>query len=274
MYTALVFDPIFNLLLWFVELSGYSMGLAVILLTVVIRIILYMPMHRSMMHSKTMQELQPKIAEIKKLHGDNQQQMAMATMALYKEHGVNPFSSCLPILLQIPVLLGVFGVLRLDFSDAAVVAEHAYSSFKDIDLTKIQFDFFGFDMGVLVSDAVSGGAYVYLALPVLVGVTQYYSLKLAMASSHKKVQDITPNESDEPDKMKQMESMSKLMLKFLPLFVTAISYTFQSALSLYWIVSTLFGIGQQFVINAMWKRRNAAGASSNSDVNVKVEVIE
>lgn len=275
MYDLLFFDPLFNAFLYLLQFSGYSMGLAIILLTVLVRAVLYIPMHKSMMNSKTMQKLQPRLQEIRKEHADNQQALAMATMALYKEHGVNPLSSCLPILLQIPVLLAVFGVLRLDFADTAILAEHAYADFAAFDLSLINFDFFGLDMSLIVSEGMKEGAkYFYAALPILVGLSQYFSLKLVTAQNHKKITDITPNEKDEPNQMKQMEQMSQMMTRILPMFVTIISYTFQAGLSIYWFVSTVLGIFQQLFINAYWEKLNKARITTRGASDVTVEVID
>jgi len=204
MYTTFIFDPIFNLFLWLIQTSAFSIGLAIVFLTIAVRLALYIPMHRSMMHSKSMQELQPKIQEVRNKYKDDQQELAKKTMALYKEHGVNPFSSCLPIILQIPILLAVFGVLRLDFTDPTILS-HAYETFKGFDLAAMNLDFLGFDMTKTISEGVNEGMPYYIVLPILVGVSQYISLKLAMKRTHKKVTDVT-SESEETDQMKQTNS--------------------------------------------------------------------
>jgi membrane protein insertase Oxa1/YidC/SpoIIIJ len=168
----------------------------------------------------------------------------------------------------------VFGVLRLDFNLPETMS-YAYEKFAGFDVTALKTDFFGFEVPTMVSEAVSAGDYSYVILPVLVGVSQYYALKLAMKKNHEKVLDITPDESKEPDKMKEMEKMSGMMTKFLPVFVGVMSYTFQAGLSIYWISSTVFGIFQQIAINKSWERRKKGlDVASGGRSAVKAEVVD
>jgi YidC/Oxa1 family membrane protein insertase len=112
-FQTIFFEPIFNLLVFLYNIvPGNDMGIAIILLTVLIRLVLYPLNKQSIKSQKSLQDLQPKIAELKEKYKGNQQEMGKAMMELYKENKVNPFSSCLPLLIQFPFLIAVFYVFR------------------------------------------------------------------------------------------------------------------------------------------------------------------
>jgi YidC/Oxa1 family membrane protein insertase len=126
MFHTILTQPLFNLLLIiYSAIPGHDFGVAVIILTIIVRLILWPLVTRQLHSQKALQSIQPEVAKIKqKTKGDRQKETEML-MELYKEKGTNPFSSILPLLVQIPVFLALYSVLRHSLS-AASVAKEAY----------------------------------------------------------------------------------------------------------------------------------------------------
>ena len=186
-------------------------GVAIILLTILVRLLFWPLTHKSTVGMKKMQELQPKMKEIQAKFKDNPQRLQQETWALYREAKVNPMSSCLPMLIQIPVFIALFNVLR-----SAV--ELRYAPFLWIgDLSEPE--------GLFASWFPFGGLNI---LPILMAVST--GLQSAF----------TPSTGD--------KSQQKMMMIFMPLMMLFMFYSFPSALSLYWFLSNLFSIVQMWII--------------------------
>jgi len=109
-FNETLYRPLFSLLVWvYNTIPGHDLGVAIILVTIFLRIVLYPLSHKALKSQKALQELQPKIKEIQKKFKDKQEQ-AKATMEFYKENKINPFSGCLPLLIQLPILIGLYRV--------------------------------------------------------------------------------------------------------------------------------------------------------------------
>ena len=186
-------------------------GVAIILLTILVRLLFWPLTHKSTVGMKKMQELQPKMKEIQAKFKDNPQRLQQETWALYREAKVNPMSSCLPMLIQIPVFIALFNVLR-----SAV--ELRYAPFLWIgDLSEPE--------GLFASWFPFGGLNI---LPILMAVST--GLQSAF----------TPSTGD--------KNQQKMMMIFMPLMMLFMFYSFPSALSLYWFLSNLFSIVQMWII--------------------------
>ena len=186
-------------------------GVAIILLTILVRLLFWPLTHKSTVGMRKMQELQPLMKEIQTKYKDNPQRMQQETWALYREKKVNPMSSCLPMLIQIPVFIALFNVLR-----SAV--ELRYAPFLWIsDLSEPE--------ALFASWFPFGGLNL---LPILMAVST--GLQSAF----------TPSTGD--------KSQQKMMMVFMPLMMLVMFYSFPSALSLYWFLSNLFSIVQMWLI--------------------------
>ncbi|MCL4139787.1 UNVERIFIED_CONTAM: hypothetical protein GTU68_031534 [Idotea baltica] len=150
------------------------MGLAIILLTIVVRLILFVPNQKAMASQRELQRLQPKMTELKEKHKDNQQLLAMKTMELYKTHKINPMSSCWPILLQMPFLIGLYYIILAGLSPH--MTYFLYSFQKDADLTAVDNLFLGLDLTVPN----------IIPLAIMVGAAQWFALRLANMRMKKK----------------------------------------------------------------------------------------
>ena len=196
-------------------------GIAIILLTILVRLLFWPLTHKSTVGMKKMQELQPKMKEIQAKFKDNPQRLQQETWALYREAKVNPMSSCLPMLIQIPVFIALFNVLR-----SAV--ELRYAPFLWIgDLSEPE--------GLFASWFPFGGLNI---LPILMAVST--GLQSAF----------TPSAGD--------KNQQKMMMIFMPLMMLFMFYSFPSALSLYWFLSNLFSIVQMWIIRRQTAAKTAA----------------
>ena len=196
-------------------------GVAIILLTILVRLLFWPLTHKSTVGMKKMQELQPKMKEIQAKFKDNPQRMQQETWALYRENKVNPMSSCLPMLIQIPVFIALFNVLR-----SAV--ELRYAPFLWIgDLSEPE--------ALFSSWFPFGGLNI---LPILMAVST--GLQSAF----------TPSTGD--------KSQQKMMMIFMPAMMLFMFYSFPSALSLYWFLSNLFSIVQMWIIRRQTAAKTAA----------------
>ena len=199
-------------------------GIAIILLTILVRLVFWPLSHKSTVGMKKMQEIQPKIKELQEKHKGNPQRLQQEMMALYRENKVNPLSSCLPMLAQIPVFIALFNVLR-----SAV--ELRYASFLWIgDLSAPE------GLGAGSWFPWFGGLNI---LPILMAAT------MGLQSA------LTPGTGDKQQK--------RMMTVFMPVMMLFMFYKFASALSLYWTLSQVISIVQMWLI-----RRSTAAEKSGA----------
>lgn len=248
------YRPLYNVLIAFTRILPYhSLGGAIILLTLLIRIILLIPSQRAMKAQKKMQEIQPRLEEIKKKYKDDQQRLTKETMALWREHRVNPFGSCLPLLVQFPVLIAVFNVIQNGINPDSIYL--LYEPLKNFPLSSIATLFLG------ILDLQKNNLYV---LPVIVGGLQFLQMKLSMARTKSKIPTKEKAlEKKGKDDMPDIATINRSMMYFMPFLIAFFTASVPSGVGLYWGVSTLFGLGQQIVIN-----RQSDGEK------VKVEVVQ
>ena len=194
-----------------------SYGLAIILLTVIIRVVL-LPFTFSQTKSmRRMQELTPQLQKLQQKYKNDPQRLNREVMELWRKHKINPMAGCLPLLLQLPILWALFRVLySYNYSAAA--------SFLWLpDLAK---------------------ADPYYVLPVLAGITTWWQSKVSMIPGG------------------GAEQTQKTMMYIMPLFIVWIALQYASGLSLYWVMSNIFGVAQQYVTNWTIRTRPAAKGES------------
>jgi YidC/Oxa1 family membrane protein insertase len=183
-----------------------------------------------------MQQLQPKLDELRKKYGKDQQQMAAKTMELYKTHKVSPMSSCWPMLIQLPIMLGVYWIVRDGLSPH--LSYLLYSFNENVNLMHFNEMFLGLDLT----------RRNIIALPLIVAVAQWGAVKLSMVRAKKRTKDTGAKT------MGQMEQMNKMMLWVMPAMMGFFTATFPAAVGIYWLTSTIFSIGQQWFVNRQLDR--------------------
>ncbi|MDD5041563.1 MAG: YidC/Oxa1 family membrane protein insertase [Candidatus Peribacteraceae bacterium] len=236
LFRAFITKPFLNFLIFIASVSpGHSLGVAIIILTLVVKFLLFIPTQHSLEGQKKMQKAQPILDEIRRKYKDDPKRMQEETMKVWKEHGINPFQSCLPLLIQMPVLIGVFYVVR-DGSVLELSRHLIYPFYQHLDWT-FGTTFLGLDL--LQSN--------FLLFSPLLVILQFIQMKLTFAAAKKKKAQQGDKSKAEGDKSQQLQQ--QMMLYGLPLMIGVFAYQFPSAVSLYWGVSTLFAIGQQIVVN-------------------------
>lgn len=241
------------------------LGFAIIGLTVAIRLILYPLMAAQLRSAKKMQNLKPHLDVLSAKHKDDKKALQQAQLDLYKLHGVNPAAGCLPLLIQMPVLIALYNVFYQVLQNGNVTKvvsdiNHVVylSSFK---ITALDLSFFGISLGIKPSQWQSHGWWL-LAIPVITAALQYWQSKLMIPSSAKATEgkpQLTVNSKDEKKPPASAEAtagkedtameMQKQMAMITPLMFGMFAYQFPLGLALYWNVFGLFGIMQQLGIN-------------------------
>lgn len=237
LFRAIITKPFLNGLIFIASfMPGYNLGLAVILLTIIVKLLLLIPNQHALEGQRKLQLIQPKLDELKKKYQDDQKKLQEETLKLWKEYKINPMQSCLPMLLQFPILIGLFYVIR-DGSVLALSHHLLYAPYQDLSW-HFNPHFLGFDL-------TKPSLFVF---PPLLVILQFLQMKLAFAKQKKKQTII---EASAPKKRWQLPEMNQqtVMLYVLPLMIGFFAIKFQAAVSLYWGVSTLFGIAQQLYVN-------------------------
>ena len=226
-FQTIFYQPILNLLVFLYNtISFQDLGLAIIFLTLIIKAILWPLSQKSIKAQKYLQDLQPKIKELQTKYKDDKQQQSIAMMQLYKEHKINPFSSCLPLLVQLPFLFAVFKVFRDGLGNKLdLVYPFLY---KPETINTLAFGFLDLSK-----------PNIYLAI--LAGLAQFWQAKMMMS---KRPTVKTPGAKDED----MAAIMNKQMLYFMPALTIFIGWTLPGGLTMYWFIVTLLTAVQQLYV--------------------------
>ena len=239
---TVIYIPLYNLLIflaWIVP--GHSIGWAIILLTIIIRLALLPASLKASRAQVKLQLVQPEINRIRKEIKDQQEQ-GKALMALYKKEGVSPFGSCLPLLIQLPIIFILYRVF-LNINKNGLNSGNLYSFTPH--LGSVNTFLFGLDLAK---------PEIWI-LPILAGLSQYVLSKMMMPTTP----TVTPvnGEKAEPD---MMTMMNKQMIYLFPLMTWFIARSLPAGVAFYWIATTLFGIAQQYYVNISIRSNKAETA--------------
>lgn len=239
LFNELVYQPIYNFLIFVYNIAPFhDFGVAIILVTVIIKSAL-IPLSRKQIESqKTMQEMQPRIKEIQEKYKNDKEKQSRALMEFYKENKVNPFSGCLPLIIQLIVLIAIYRVL-FNISQNKLMADSSllYSFIQNPGQINHMFLNIIDLSAVLKISNLALSDVPQIILIVAAALLQYVQSKMLMAK-----QILKPKKDGQPD-FSQM--MAKQMLYMGPLLTLFIGIKFPAGLALYWLVSTLFMIIQQ-----------------------------
>ncbi len=241
-FRTVFYNPVYNLFAALVLIfPGHSLGWAIIAITLIIRLSLLIPQQKMLVSQRRMQVIQPKIKAIQEEHKGDQAQIGMKMMELYKKEGVNPLGSCLPILIQIPILIVLYQVI-LNISNPGNLA-HLYhidwlQNFKTVAIST---HFFGLELE-------KSGGLVGVTLGLLTGGLQFGQMWLSQKKI--KAQKADKEEKPKDPNMPDMQQMQKMMIYIFPAMAALFAYQFPAGVGLYWLIGTLFMIVQQYVANA------------------------
>ena len=223
-FDLVLYKPLFNILvLLYNYLPGHDFGISIIVLTLIIRIILYPSSIKAIKTQRALNEIQPKIQEIQKKHKDDKEKQVKETLELYKQAKINPFGGLLSTFIQLPILIALFRVFSKGFNSAELINLYTFipspgsinASFLGlIDLSKPN-----------------------IILAILAGILQFFQTKSSLSKTKKtteKTSDFT-------------RTMQKQMMYFFPFLTVIILLALPSALGLYWAVGSLFLIIEQYV---------------------------
>ena len=229
-FFTIFYQPIFNLLVFLYNtISWQDLGVAIVFLTIIVRLILYPLSKQAIKSQKSLQTIQPEIEAIKEKYKDEKEKMGPEIMALYKEKKINPFGSCLPMLVQLPFLFAIYRVFFNELKEGAIFDSASLYSFvaNPMTLEPIAFGFLNL-------------ADKSIPLAVLAGGAQFWQSKMMMSKSKSK---------------NAASAMQKQMTYFLPIITILIGSRFPAGLTLYWLLTTLFSIFQQYMVLGFKKKK-------------------
>jgi len=218
------YQPLFNGLIFLYNiLPVHDLGIAIVLFTIIIRLILYPLNQKAIVSQAALSKLQPQIKEIQEKQKGDKVKQSQALMDLYKKNNINPAAGCLPLLIQLPVLLALYQVFLAGLDPNKLGG--LYSFVQKPENINLLF------LGII---DLSHANYV---LAILAGILTYFQSKMMMGNQVK-----VSNNGD------FSSVLNKQMLYFMPLFTVFIAWKLPAGLTLYWVVITLFGIIQQYLI--------------------------
>ena len=246
--------PFVNALFGFYYLVG-NLGWSVVLVTVLIRLILFPLVAPSLKSAKKMNELQPKLKKLQQEFGKEKEKLAKAQMELYKSEGINPLSGCLPQLLQVAVLIIFFSAFNMvtNYSMGKGKIEEMnrqlIPSFQIKSDFKFSTNFMGSELGVTPAKTFSKGVGLDLVLPIVLllgsAALQYFSSKLMMPGKKLDEKAVAETKDKEDDMMSAMRTQSMYMM---PLMTVVIGWNFSLGILLYWFVNSAVMLEQQVVM--------------------------
>lgn len=260
LFNELIYQPIYNFLIFtYNVIPLHDFGIAIVIVTVAIKALL-IPLSRKQIESqKKMQELQPKIKEIQEKHKGDKEKQSRALMEFYKENKTNPFSGCLPLIVQLIILIAIYRVL-FNISQNNLMVDNAelYSFVENPGQINRMFLNIIDLSAVLKLGSLTLASIPHLALVIAAALLQYVQSKMLMAK-----QVFKSKKNGEPD-FSQM--MAKQMLYMGPLLTLFIGIKFPAGLALYWLVSTMFMIIQQrYIIKK--EKENSKAAKATKAIN-------
>jgi len=230
-WNLIIGNPVLNVLIALSHLLSGEFGLAIIGLTIIVRLISWPLTKRQLNSSKALQDMQPKIQELQKKYGKNQQKLQQEMMKLYKEAGVNPLGCLWPMLVQFPIWIALYQAIMRALATTPEnlldLANRLYSWDIVNQAIPLNSHFLWLDLGQ--PDP-------YFILAIIVGGTMWVQQKMTQAPS------VDPRQ----------QSTSRMMLMMMPLMFGFLTLMFPSGLALYWAVSNIIGIITQYFFTGGW----------------------
>lgn len=230
-FSMLIYQPLYNGLIFLMSIMpGHDAGLSVIIFTILVKLLLFPLSQKAIKNQIEMKALEGDLALIKEKHKNDREAHAKATMNLYKEKKVNPFSGFLLALVQIPIILALYYI----FYNGGLPKVDLSLLYTFVKVPDINMHFLGF------VDISAKGGYI---LAILVAASQYFQVRFAMPAIKPKAPGEAPSVKDD-----LMRTMNLQMRYFLPAMVGVIAFNLVGAVSFYWITSNLFAIGQEVYV--------------------------
>lgn len=245
LFVNVIVQPFYNALIFLMDFITPDLGLAIIILTILFRLVLF-PLYRSQIRTQIkMQQLQGPLKKIQEKYKKDPQVLGQKMMELYKKHKLNPLSGFFILLIQLPLMIGFYSVF-LSSGLPEVNNELIYSFMPRPD--NINHNFLGF-IDLTKSSAL---------MAILVSLTQYYQIKILVAKTNRAKEkqnkenesnsEIADNVKKESPMEEAMKNVQKQMAYTMPIIMLFIAYTFGSIVAMYFLVGNIFSIGQELYI--------------------------
>ena len=233
-WNVIFIRPMVNSLILLYIVLGQNFGLSIISFTMIIRLLMFPLSIRQTKQMKAMSVIQPKIKQIQERFKDDRQKISQETMALYKQQGINPIGCLGPLIIQMPIFIGLYQALYITLpSNPENLTQLSDSIFGFIPLINqavpIDASFLWLNLGSIVRDS---DIYTQIGLPVLVGASTFFMQKTTA----------TPAMDD------RQKSTNRMMLWFMPILLAWFTLSFPSGLALYWLISNVVGTLIQLII--------------------------
>lgn len=227
-FNALIFEPLLNLLVFTLNfIPGHSLGLSIIIVTVLIRLVLYPLSHKALISQRKLFTLQPEIKKIQKKIGKDKQAQSKAVMELYKKEKINPLAGCVPFLIQLPFIFGLYRVFLFELTPQNLPPLYS---------------FVGMPLSINTTFLSISLMEPSIILAFLAAVSQFFLSKFMF--SRRKSMGISSGKKNDLQNI-----MGKQMMYVLPVITFFIAQSFPAGLALYWLSTTLFSFGEQYIIN-------------------------
>jgi len=228
-FNTILYQPILNLLVFFYNSIGHDMGVSIIIVTVLVRLVLVPSFAKSLRSQRALQNIQPEIDALREKYKDNPEKQSKEMMAFYKNNKINPLSSCLPLVIQLPILLALYRViLNLQHFDAGQLY-HFIANPVTINAISLHF------INIMKPN---------LPLAALAGLAQFWQSWMLL----RKPKTEKPKEKKPADAASMTNAISRQMTYLFPVMTIIISIKLPAGLPMYWLATTLFAIGQQYYI--------------------------
>ncbi len=238
-------NPFTTALLFLYQFLGQNIVLTIIVFTVLVRLLTYPLTIQQIRSSKAMQELQPKLKKLQEKYKGDREKLAQEQMQLYREHGVNPLAGCLPLLIQFPILIGLYGAIGRSLASTPLQLLDLYHRILVPSLSHlvpVQNQFLWLNL------ALPDQTFI---LPILVVATTWLQQKLMTPT-------MTTGDPKDPS-----AAMARNMNVMMPLMIGIFSLSFASGLSIYWVASNLVGIAQYAMMGRVnWRNLLPGGAAA------------
>lgn len=240
----IVYEPIYNALIALYSFLGSDLGMAIVVLTILIKVALLGMSKKQISSQKEIQKIQPLIKKLQNKYKDNKEKLAKKTMELYKEHKINPAAGCLPLIIQMVIFITFYRTLinLLQTDKSKVNQDLLYSITPAVEnVNDIAFGFLSLTN-------------INPFLAIVTAIAQYYQIKMMQSNNDtNKDKDVKSiKELSKPGEKPSMQDfsaiISKQMVIFIPIMTLIVGMTFPAGLILYWLVSTVFMITQQWFI--------------------------
>jgi YidC/Oxa1 family membrane protein insertase len=234
LFNTFLYNPIYNLLVYLIDIiPGGDVGVAVIFLTIIIKLILYPVSLGAVKTQMKMRLVEPELKKIQEAYKDKKEELAKKTFEIYKKNKINPFSSIIILFIQIPVIFALYFAIWKGLP--IIKSDILYSFIKNPELVSMNF------LGLI--DVSQSKVFV---LAFIAGLTQFFQAKYAMPEFKKPETKSDSKEISFKDEM--MKGMHVQVRYVLPVLTFFISYGLISVIAIYWTISNLFAIGQEFYI--------------------------